>query len=126
MTRIVWSPQALADLESIREYIAHDSTRYAQLVVRRLVAAVERLEAFPQSGRVVPERDVEHLREIIAKPYRIVYRLRPELVEIVTVFMGLAPIPRCSVKATPLNAVLGVPTMALERRRVSALGRSSS
>ena len=86
MTRIRWSPQALLDLESIRDYIARDSPLYAELVIRRLVAAVERLEAFPQSGRIVPERNAEDIREIIVKPYRIVYRLRPELVEIVTVF----------------------------------------
>jgi plasmid stabilization system protein ParE len=55
VTRILWSPQALSDLESIRDYIAHDSPRYAELVLRRLVAAVDRLEEFPKSGRVVPE-----------------------------------------------------------------------
>jgi addiction module RelE/StbE family toxin len=76
----------MLDLESIRDYIARDSPRYADLVVRRLVAAVERLEAFPQSGRIVPERNTEDIREIIVKPYRLVYRLRPEFVEIVTVF----------------------------------------
>jgi plasmid stabilization system protein ParE len=42
--------------------------------VHRLVAAVERLEAFPQSGRVVPERNDEAIREVIVRPYRIVYR----------------------------------------------------
>jgi plasmid stabilization system protein ParE len=56
VTRILWSPQALSDLESIRDYIAHDSPQYAELVLRRLVAAVDRLETFPKSGRVVPER----------------------------------------------------------------------
>jgi toxin ParE1/3/4 len=67
VTRILWSPQAVLDLESIRDYIAHDSPRYAELVVRRLIAAVERLHAFPESGRVVPERNSEDLREIIAR-----------------------------------------------------------
>jgi len=86
VTRILWSPQALSDLESIRDYIAHDSPRYAELVLRRLVAAVDRLEEFPKSGRVVPERNADDLREIIVRPYRIVYRLRPGVAEIVTVF----------------------------------------
>lgn len=86
MTSIVWSPQALLDLESIRDYIARDSPRYAELVLRRLVVAVERLGSFPESGRIVPERNTEDLREIIVRPYRIVYRLRPGVVEIATVF----------------------------------------
>jgi hypothetical protein len=47
---------------------------------------VARLEAFPQSGRIVPERNRENLREIIVRPHRIVYRVGSGLVEIVTVF----------------------------------------
>jgi addiction module RelE/StbE family toxin len=86
VTRILWSPQAVSDLESIRDYIARDSPRYAALVLQRLVAAVDRLEAFPESGRVVPERNAGDLREIIVRPYRIVYRLLPGVAEIVTVF----------------------------------------
>ena len=47
--------QALRDLEAIRAYIAFDSTLYADLTVRRVVAAVERLKAFPESvARVTP------------------------------------------------------------------------
>ena len=38
------------------------------------------------AGRVVPERNDEAIREVIVRPYRIVYRLRPGLAEIVTVF----------------------------------------
>ncbi len=74
MTAIVWSPQSVLDLESIRSYIAHDSPRYAELMVRRLVAAVDRLEDFPESGRIVPERNVEDIREVIVGSYRVVYR----------------------------------------------------
>ncbi len=48
VTRITWSPQALRDVESIREYIAVDSLRHADLVVGRIVAAVERLHSFPE------------------------------------------------------------------------------
>lgn len=93
MTPVIWSPQALHDLESIRAYIAEDSAVYAELVVRRIVAAVERLHAFPESGRMVPERDAPDIREVIASPYRVVYRRRPEVVEIVTVFRGSREFP---------------------------------
>jgi len=84
--RLTWSPQALRDVEAIREYIATDSTRYADLVVRRIVASVERLEAFPDSGRVVPERNDPQIREVIVRPYRVVYRRGAGEVEIATVF----------------------------------------
>lgn len=58
MTELIWSPQAFRDLEGIRAYIALDSPRYADLTVRRVVEAVERLKVFPESGRAVPERAV--------------------------------------------------------------------
>lgn len=93
MIPILWSPQALHDLESIREYIARDSTLYADLVVRRIVAGVDRLASFPESGRVVPERGDPKIREVIVKPYRIVYRRQPTEVEIVTVFRASRLLP---------------------------------
>jgi addiction module RelE/StbE family toxin len=84
--RLIWSPQAVEDVEAIRSYVARDSEHYASLLVERIVAAVDRLEAFPLSGRVVPEIGDESLREIVYRNYRIVYRVKPEAVEIITVF----------------------------------------
>jgi addiction module RelE/StbE family toxin len=83
---LTWSPSAATDLEAIRDYIAADSPRYADLVVRRILHAVERLSDFPESGRAVPERTDESLREVLVSPFRVVYRLREQTVEIVTVF----------------------------------------
>ena len=86
MIPIKWSPLAVRDLESIRDYIAEDSARYAELVLGRIVSSVDRLGRFPESGRVVPELSMHELREVIVKPYRVVYRYRAGVVEIVTVF----------------------------------------
>ena len=72
MTTVIWSPQSVRDLESIRGYIAQDSPAYAELVISRIVVAVERLHQFPESGRIVPERGASDIREIIVKPHRIV------------------------------------------------------
>ena len=93
MTKLLWSPQSLHDLESIRDYIAADSPQYATLVVGRIVVGVERLTAFPESGRIVPERNDPAIREIIVRPYRVVYRVRPGLVEIATVFRASRMLP---------------------------------
>jgi plasmid stabilization system protein ParE len=86
VSRVIWSPQALHDLESIRDFIARDSPRYAGLVIQRLVASVDRLGVFPKSGRVVPELGRRDVREVIQPPFRIVYRLPGEGVEVATVF----------------------------------------
>jgi len=93
VTSVTWSPQSVRDLEAIHAYISEESTRYADLVVGRLVAAVERLQAFPESGRTMPERVDPSIRELIVGSYRVVYRLRPGLVEIATVFRGSRMFP---------------------------------
>jgi plasmid stabilization system protein ParE len=53
--RLIWSPQAIEDVEAIRTYVARDSEHYANLLVDRILPAMDRLEGFPRSGRVVPE-----------------------------------------------------------------------
>lgn len=85
MTRVVWTRQAVEDVEAIKAYVARDSERYAGLLTERLVAAVDRLEVFPHSGRIVPEVGDDSLREVIYGDYRLVYRLQTESVEVVTI-----------------------------------------
>jgi len=71
VTRVIWTREAVEDVEAIKAYVARDSVRYASLLVERIVAAVGRLESFPESGRVVPEVGDESLREVIHGAYRI-------------------------------------------------------
>jgi addiction module RelE/StbE family toxin len=93
VTSIIWSPRAIRDVESIHAFIAQDSPSYAELEARCIVAAVERLRMFPESGRRVPERQADTIREIILSPYRLVYRLRGEVAEVVTVFRASRQFP---------------------------------
>jgi toxin ParE1/3/4 len=85
MTPLIWTRRAIEDVQSIHQFIAQDSPHYAQLVTQRLIAAVERLPALPQSGRIVPEINDPTVREVIQGSYRIVYRLIREEIHIVTV-----------------------------------------
>jgi len=82
---LVWTRRAIADVQSITKFIAQDSPHAAQLVTQRLIAAVERLALFPQSGRIVPEIDDPLIREVIQGSYRIVYRLIRQELHILTV-----------------------------------------
>ncbi|PSB38443.1 type II toxin-antitoxin system RelE/ParE family toxin [filamentous cyanobacterium Phorm 46] len=86
MAQIRWTSQALADLEAIGDFIARDAPNFAEVFVDRIFGAVQRLEAFPRSGRPVPEFGEENLREIIFGSYRIVYLLNSDEVSILTVF----------------------------------------
>lgn len=84
--RIRWTEQTVDDLAGIKAYIARDSAVLAQLVATRLYVAVDQLGAFPDSGRVVPERADPSLRELVRPPYRIVYERAADHVAILTIF----------------------------------------
>ncbi|MGI9176186.1 MAG: type II toxin-antitoxin system RelE/ParE family toxin [Rhodothermales bacterium] len=88
MAEVVWTPRAYADLEAIGAYYAQSAPGYAEVLVRRLMQAAERLEVFPASGRVVPEIGDESMREVIHRNYRIIYMHLPDedRVEVLTVF----------------------------------------
>jgi plasmid stabilization system protein ParE len=58
------------------------------LFVLDVFAVVERLESFPQSGRVVPEKKDPQVREILLGNYRIIYRLREHMAELLTIHHG--------------------------------------
>ncbi|HEY2295045.1 MAG TPA: type II toxin-antitoxin system RelE/ParE family toxin [Thermoanaerobaculia bacterium] len=87
--RIEWTDPAIADLSAIRDYIARDSEHYAVQFIGKIIDAVEKLEDFPEMGRRVPEsHEGEGIREILFQSYRIIYRLRSERVQIITVLHG--------------------------------------
>ena len=91
--RVHWTNTALAHLLSIYEYVAQNSPVYADRVVDRLTRRSEQIGTFPRSGRRVPEYDREDLREVIEKPYRIVYRIREEQVDVLAVFHSAQRLP---------------------------------
>ena len=86
--KLVWTEPAVASLEAIREYIAHDNAFYAALFVERLVVAGESLTEMPERGRHVPEARREHVRELLFQRYRIIYHVLRDKVEILAVVHG--------------------------------------
>lgn len=65
--------------------LAQDSPHYARRFTEKIFKAVEALTDHPQIGRKVPEADREDIRELIFQNYRIIYRIKPERLYIVTV-----------------------------------------
>ncbi|MBF8276838.1 MAG: plasmid stabilization system [Candidatus Brocadiaceae bacterium] len=86
MVEIKWTPQSLEDIETIANFIARDSNYYARMFAVKVFAVVDRLELFPESGRVVPELKRKEIREIIIGNYRVIYRIRGNLIEVLTVY----------------------------------------
>ena len=46
---------------------------------------MKQLEAFPESGRMVPEVGRPEIREVVEAPYRVIYRLTAQRIEVVAV-----------------------------------------
>ena len=88
MAEIRWTIQAADDFEAIVKFIASDSHYYAQLFTADILEVVERLVDFPESGRIVPETHVTEIREILFGNYRINYRLKKDIADILTVYHG--------------------------------------
>ena len=76
--KIIWSKQARDDLQAIVLFIAQDNPSVAASFGYQLMAKVDLLTGFPLLGRVVPEENDEAIREIILRPYRIIYKVGPE------------------------------------------------
>jgi plasmid stabilization system protein ParE len=51
------------------------------------------LADFPMSGRMVPEYELKEIREVVERPYRIIYRLWPDRVEILAVIHSAQRMP---------------------------------
>ena len=83
--RVEWSDCARDDLV---RYIGRDSGFYARRFAERVVLATRRLQAFPESGRMIPEAENKALREIIVQGYRVMYRLESGRVLVLAVMHG--------------------------------------
>ena len=73
--KLIWSPAARDDLHDIVVFIARDNPNRAMSFGYELISETDRLQEFPALGRIVPEYRNDYIREIIFRPYRIVYRV---------------------------------------------------
>ena len=60
----------------------------ASAVVERISHAVLNLADFPEAGRMVPEFGRRDTREILVRPYRLIYRIDGDTVVITTIIHG--------------------------------------
>ena len=74
MAEVIWTENALVDLNQIAEYIAISNLSAAKKLVDAVFTTVERLSSHPESGRKPPEIAHLHYREIILNPCRIFYK----------------------------------------------------
>jgi plasmid stabilization system protein ParE len=84
--KVVWSDRALRSLADIHSHISADSLDAANRTVDAILKRGDRLAQFPHLGRVVERYAQPDIRELVESPYRIVYRVRSESVEVIDVF----------------------------------------
>jgi addiction module RelE/StbE family toxin len=101
--RIEWTAPALEDMSNIRDYIAEDSTENAYRFIERLFDAAAQLTDFPERGRHAPEAERSDVRELLYNDYRIIYRIKPEKVDILTVLHDSRDLKRLRTKPWDLT-----------------------
>lgn len=93
--RIVWSQQAVEDLKQIVRFIALDDANAAAKLAARILSHLERAAELPFSNRAVPEKAEEAIREIILRPYRIIYQTdeRRDAIHILRIWHAARGVP---------------------------------
>ncbi|MGH6664096.1 MAG: type II toxin-antitoxin system RelE/ParE family toxin [Pseudolabrys sp.] len=85
---IVWSPQAVADLVALRDYIAEDDKAAAQRIALHIIRNIEDLLAdhpdMGRAGRVPGTRELMDPRT----PYIVPYRVRDNRIQVLRIYHG--------------------------------------
>jgi toxin ParE1/3/4 len=62
-------------------------------MVDRLTRRSQQLVDHPYSGRIVPMYEDRNLRELIVYPYRLIYRVKSDRIDVIAVFHGAQQLP---------------------------------
>lgn len=83
--RVIWAPRAIARAAEIAEYIAAERPTAAVRWVETLFAKAASLRRHARRGRRVPEVDRDEIRQVVHGNYRLIYRIDPKRVVVLTV-----------------------------------------
>jgi plasmid stabilization system protein ParE len=96
--KVEWAGPAILDVRAIKAYISKDSEAYANRFAERIIEAAESLQTLPLRGRTVPEANSESIRELLFGSYRIIYRVEPTRVLLMTVVHAARDLARMEPK----------------------------
>ncbi len=85
MEQIKWTNKSLKDPKAINDFISLDSKFYATRFINKLLQRVDQLILFPESGRIVPEKNNPEIRELIEGNYRIFYKEHKNFITILRI-----------------------------------------
>jgi toxin ParE1/3/4 len=93
---VILTPQSQDDLREIVSFIAQDDRETAQAFGNTLLDKALSISEHPEIGRVVPEQDDSAVREIVYRPYRIIYEIlyNPDAIFILRFWHGARGSPQ--------------------------------
>lgn len=83
--KLHWTQEAVKRLEAIKTYMTEHNKSAADAEIKRIVWRAYQLTDLSQLGREVPEYDNPAIRELLERPYRIIYRVRANAIEVLSV-----------------------------------------
>jgi plasmid stabilization system protein ParE len=91
--KVTWTESAVAHLQAIHDHIALNSLNYALGMIDRIVGRSEQLANQPTSGQVVREYNTPEIREVFERPFRVIYRILPDRVDVLAVIHAARRLP---------------------------------
>lgn len=92
--KAAWTHKALLRLQQIHDHIALDQPINANNFVDRLTRKVDLIASAPNVGKIIPQYGRDDIREAYEGEYRIIYRIRSNRIDILTVRHMARLIPR--------------------------------
>lgn len=85
MVKIKISKQAQNDMRQIYDYVSDTSFQNADMLIEKFILKIDSLKTFSERGKIVKEFADPAIREVSVYKFRIIYKLSPRFVRIVTV-----------------------------------------
>jgi plasmid stabilization system protein ParE len=83
--KVNWTRKGRQRLQQIYDYIANDQPENALNFIDQITQHVELLMEHPRQGKIVSKYQRDDIREIYEGRYRIIYRILPQQIDILTI-----------------------------------------
>lgn len=91
---VILTDRFLERVEEYTDYIALDHIPTAIKWAEGVLEYCEQLSAQPESGRIVPEFKRAEIKELIHGNYRLVYELKPNRIDMLTIWHTSQILPK--------------------------------
>jgi len=86
MNEIIYTQEAIADLQRLREFIAENNPSAAQRIARELISRISQLQQMPMMGRPVASAPEEIIRDMVFGKYTVRYVVHAQTLGILRIW----------------------------------------